>query len=101
MNFKTGKIINKNGEIIETVVYNPKNDKIYMYELKENELLIKDEIVDIYKPTWNGEKWIETATKEEIEEITKPREIENINPLEQRLSDLEVALTEMLGGGEL
>ncbi|WP_455258278.1 hypothetical protein [Peptoniphilus asaccharolyticus] len=29
------------------------------------------------------------------------KEIENINPLEKRMTELEIALTEILGGGEL
>lgn len=29
------------------------------------------------------------------------KEIENINPLEKRMTELEIALTEIMGGGEL
>lgn len=51
-----------------------------------------------YKPRWNGTEWIEGATKEEIDEITKieptlPTQEEIAN---QRLSDLELMLVELL-----
>lgn len=48
-----------------------------------------------YKPKWDGKKWIETATKEEIEEINKPPTQEG-NSLEEYKKAFDI----LLGGSK-
>lgn len=107
MSLKIGKVINENGEVIETVAYDEHTEEIYKYVLKENETLIKTNIVDVLlKPKWNFEKslWIETATEAEIKEYEKNIIIkENLNTIsvEERLEATEQAMADlmmMIGG---
>lgn len=107
MSLKIGKVINENGEVIETVAYDEHTEEIYKYVLKENEKLIKTNIVDVLlKPKWNFEKslWIETATEAEIKEYEKNIIIkENLNTIsvEERLEATEKAIADvimMIGG---
>ena len=44
----------------------------------------------LYKPKWTGEKWVEGATKEEIDEPTKPQTQEPT--IEERLEQTEELL---------
>ncbi|EON72258.1 hypothetical protein [Lysinibacillus sphaericus] len=69
---------------MKKVVYEVNNDG-YVIETYVAEVGLNDEISDIdkqhmvsitipnglFKPKWNGVKWIEGATQEEIDEITK------------------------------
>lgn len=106
MSLKIGKVINENGEVIETVAYDEHTEEIYKYVLKENETLIKTNIVDVFlRPKWNFEKslWIETATEAEIEEYEKNIAKENLNTIsvEERLEATEKAVADvimMIGG---
>lgn len=41
----------------------------------------------LYKPKWNGEKWVEGATQEEIDELTKSQVQEPSD--KERIDDLE------------
>ena len=97
MNYITCKTVNKNGLIVETVAYNEETNSIYMYELSENEYLIKEEIPDeLLKPKWDFElnQWVENATEEELnikeqEEINNQKKLEKqeeINNVEQNLN---------------
>jgi len=54
--------------------------------------------LSFYKPKWTGSEWIEGATQEEIDELTKvePSPPTEIEIMEQRLADLELMLTEIL-----
>jgi hypothetical protein len=106
LSLKIGKVINENGEVIETVAYDEHTEEIYKYVLKENETLIKTNIVDVFlKPKWNFEKslWIETATEAEIKEYEKNIVKENLNTIsvEERLEATEKAVADvimMIGG---
>ena len=42
---------------------------------------------EIYKPKWDGDKWVEGATQEEIDELTKPQPQEPT--IEERLEETE------------
>ena len=97
MNYIVYKTVDENGLIIETVAYNEKTNSTYMYELSENEHLIKEEVPDeLLKPIWSFEqnKWVEGATEEELsikeqEKINKQKELEKqeeINNVEQNLN---------------
>ena len=44
----------------------------------------------LYKPKWDGNKWVEGATQEEIDEITKPQPHEPT--IEERLEQTEELL---------
>ena len=44
----------------------------------------------LYKPKWDGEKWVEGATQEEIDELTKPQPQEPT--VEERLAQTEELL---------
>ena len=54
-----------------------------------------------YKPKWNGAEWIEGATQEEIDEMTKvePQPPTEMELLKQRLMATENALAELILGG--
>ena len=41
----------------------------------------------LYKPKWDGDKWVEGATQEEIDELTKPQPQEPT--IEERLEETE------------
>ena len=47
-----------------------------------------------YKPKWNGAEWVEGATQEEINELTKPQQTQPT--LEQRIADLEDTILTLL-----
>lgn len=66
------------------------NNLIYAFEFDDNGHIIESHFIDaetnqndrmitteiprgIFKPKWTGSKWIEGATSEEIEELTKPQ----------------------------
>ena len=44
----------------------------------------------LYKPKWDGDRWVEGATQEEIDELTKPQPHEPT--IEERLEQTEVLL---------
>ncbi|MGH2078780.1 hypothetical protein [Aerococcus urinaeequi] len=44
----------------------------------------------LFKPKWNGEKWVEGLTQEEIDELTKPQPHEPT--VEERLAQTEELL---------
>lgn len=52
----------------------------------------------LFRPRWIGGKWIEGATQEEIDELTKvePSPPTQAEILEQCLADLEIMLAEIL-----
>ncbi|PEJ69168.1 hypothetical protein [Bacillus wiedmannii] len=56
-----------------------------------------------WKPVWDGEKWIETITEEELEEMNKPQphkpsEIEKLNALITEMKDKQETLEEENAG---
>lgn len=92
--------------------------KQQVYEIDENGFFIGDYIVGIsgelpshyvessptesfYRPKWIGNAWIEGATREEIDEITKvePLPPTEIDLLKQRLEGMEAALVDLILGG--
>ena len=79
--------------------------------VEENGLFIEDAFVDelteftietpcpagFYRPKWNGEKWVEGLSKEEIAELTKP--VPQEPTVEERLQMAEDTIMFMLMGG--
>ena len=72
---------------------------------KETQLFIRDDFTfdeeteigldvtpsqGLYAPKWNGDKWVEGATQEEIDELTKPQPQEPT--IEERLEQTEELL---------
>ncbi|EJQ55439.1 hypothetical protein IEI_00702 [Bacillus wiedmannii] len=56
-----------------------------------------------WKPVWDGEKWVETITEEELEEMNKPQpnkpsEIEKLNALITEMKDKQETLEEENAG---
>ncbi|MGG1847070.1 MULTISPECIES: hypothetical protein [Bacillus] len=56
-----------------------------------------------WKPVWDGEKWVETITEEELEEMNKPQpnkpsEIEKLNNLITEMKDKHETLEEENAG---
>ena len=89
--------------------------RIFVRLVDENGLFIEDAFVDelteftietpcpsgFYRPKWNGEKWVEGLTQEEINELKKPRpkEIsleERLEQTEQLLQATTMAFTEFM-----
>lgn len=96
-----GIIIDENGNKVEFVhVFD--NGKIDSHELKNGERLIKTDwqaANSMLKPMWDGVKWVETATQEEIEQAM-PKHIKSDTPsTDERLEALENAMLEMVLGG--
>ena len=54
-----------------------------------------------YKPKWNGTQWVEGATQEEIDELTKiePSPPTETEMLKRRLEGVESALVDLILGG--
>ena len=82
--------VNKEGFIIDSLVVNESQKKV-----DEITAEIPSEVV--YKPKWNGTKWIEGATQEEIDELTKPQPMPPSNS--DRIQALEEALLNMMMEG--
>lgn len=54
----------------------------------------------LYKPKWDGEKWIEGATAEYIDEVDNLKE--GAEPTDsERIADLENTVSEIIMGGVL
>lgn len=77
--------------------------EIYVANVDENGNVLdedKKEFIDIempqglYKPKWTGTEWVEGATQEEIDELTKPKQTPPT--LEERIQALELVLLELL-----
>ena len=51
----------------------------------------------VYQPKWNGKKWVEGLTQEEIAELTKP--VPQGPTVEERLQMAEDTIMFMLMGG--
>lgn len=51
-----------------------------------------------YRPKWNGSKWIEGATKEELEKHKEQQLLENLQPSVEEIldADLEIKILTML-----
>lgn len=101
--YKIGKIINQEGQIVETVSFNPETRDIQYYELKDGEMLVENDDTKGYvKPKWTGTDWIESATPEEIEEANQSIEEipEGAISLEAEVAELRATIEEMLGGAE-
>lgn len=101
--YKIGKIINQEGQIVETVSFNPETRDIQYYELKDGEMLVENDDTKGYvKPKWTGTDWIESATPEEIEEANQSIEEipEGAISLEAEVAELRATIEEMLGDAE-
>lgn len=85
------KTINKStGFIIETVAYDEANDSIYMYELSENEALVKEPLNELFiKPKWNGTKWVEGASDEEVQKYNEEKKEREKEYLKQSVSEID------------
>lgn len=91
--------INEQGFIIEHYVGEFKEGNLITdFGDKTMVLTVLPKPLIYIKPRWNGTKWIEGATQEEIEESTKvePSPPTQTVILEQRLADLELMLAEIL-----
>lgn len=86
-----GKTVNKNtGFIIETVAYNPEDDSIYMYELSEDEILIKEPLNEFFiKPKWNDKEWIEGASDADVQKYEKEKKAREKEYLKNSVSELD------------
>ena len=96
--YKVGKIINQEGQILETVYFNVETKEIQYYELKDGEMLVENDDTKGYvKPKWTGTDWIESATPEEIEEPEEPKPTE-MDLLKDEITELKQTIDIMLGG---
>ena len=85
--------IDQDGYLIETRLINET-------EKKENDVTIGFN-QGFIKPRWNGVTWVEGATKEEQEKYKQSEEnTRNNSSIEQRISDLEIIISEILGGSD-
>ncbi|WP_088312217.1 hypothetical protein [Bacillus cereus] len=100
---------------IETVVIGTEKVDGYEYpvyknievEYEEEDVIGYEDVYDIpdnatelplpqpnWKPVWNGEKWIETITQEELDELNKPQ-IPQPSELDKLKAELEVTKVAM------
>ncbi|MFY0163498.1 hypothetical protein P3K79_08300 [Bacillus anthracis] len=100
---------------IETVVIGTEEADGYEYpvyknievEYEEEDVIGYEDVYDIpdnateiplpqpnWKPVWNGEKWIETITQEELDELNKPQ-IPQPSELDKLKAELEVTKVAM------
>lgn len=75
---KNGNVIDKNGIVVlKNVTCNVDDGVITLFhthKMNKGEQLIFDDIplsIEMLKPKWSGNKWVETASKEEIYEYQK------------------------------
>lgn len=86
-----------------------KDDKVLNYELQKDDKLVElGKYNDFVKPLWDKDKWVESATAEEIAEqefnqIVQPSEIEVLKQekeiLAQSVYDLTTIIELILTGG--
>lgn len=86
--------IDSNGFIIEIFVAEVENGEI-LEEDKQN-FISTDPPHGLYKAKWNGTKWIEGATQEEIDELTKQQP--SVPTLQERVDMLENMILLMMEG---
>ena len=61
-------VVNANGDLIEVV--NVISEEIQGYVLTEGEFLVEDlTFQGMLNPKWDGEKWFDDLSQEELEEI--------------------------------
>lgn len=75
MDFKT--VIDDKGNIVELCVMII-NDKPQFFTMEENMLCVDFYKYDFVKPKWDGSKWIETATEEELKENEEQNQKGNV-----------------------
>lgn len=63
--------IDENGFVVEIYVANFDEDGNPVEELA-GEMILVLQPDGLYHPKWTGEEWVEGATQDEIEEMTKP-----------------------------
>lgn len=77
--------------------------EIYVAEVDENGKILDEDKVDfisidpphgLFKPKWNGTEWIEGATQEEIDELTKPQP--SLPTVDERIEQLENMILMMM-----
>lgn len=77
-----GWLIDENGFIVDSVIAESEDSNVITKAFPTDIVLIK--------PKWNGTEWIEGATQEEIDELTKvepspPTDTERIEMLEETI----------------
>lgn len=89
-----GYVIDKQGLVIKVIeTFEGKRN-----ELENGEVIVVQPSQSFYEKRWDGVEWVEGATQEEIDEMTKvePSPPTQAEILEQRLADLELMLAEIL-----
>ena len=82
-------IVDVNGNLIDRCVMFIEN-KPQNFTLENYMLAVEYYDQQFLKPKWNGSKWIETATDEELKENEEQNQKENVEPsLEDKVQFLE------------
>ena len=92
--------IDEMGYVIDTYVADVDENGSILNSVKPN--LVSNAMANgLFKPKWNGTEWIEGATQEEIDELTKvePSPPTETEMLKQRLEGVESALVDLILGG--
>lgn len=99
---KNVSIIDNNGFCISRTELTDDEGNLLTYKLKNGESVVeKIRDATLLKPNWNGTKWVESATEEEIkawEDKNKKQEYiittnDRIDELEASLAELSIALS--------
>lgn len=88
---KTKVIVSETrGNIVVLVI----DDKIQYEELQDNEIIVElGNYNDYLKPIWDGAKWIENATQEELDELNNQPKLLT---LEERINSVENTILQIL-----
>lgn len=82
-------IVDVNGNLIDRCVMFIEN-KPQNFTLENHMIAVEYYNQQFLKPKWNGSKWIETATEEELKENEEQNQKENVEPsLEDKVRFLE------------
>lgn len=96
MEYKT--IVDKDGYVVDLCVIFI-NGQAQYFEIKEGQQAVEQYKENFIKPHWNGEKWEEKATEEEIKECQENNKTESKPSLEERISLLEDTINYLILGG--
>ena len=95
---KQVNIIDKEGYIVSNEIVDDNNNFPFSdYKLRENERIIENKLsCTLLKPRWDGFKWVEGATSEEIEtHREKTKENNDTTTINDRVEELEASLAEL------
>ncbi|RYI30628.1 hypothetical protein EVU96_09435 [Bacillus infantis] len=81
---------------IKEVYVGAVDEKGMVIDIDKQSFITSHPPIGLFKAKWNGERWVEGASQEEINELTKPQS--NLPTTEERVNMLENMILLMLEG---